>query len=64
MTRKDYILVADIIVEQLQKLYPPDSGALHLDNRLVEPATRILSASSASFDPQKFRDYILKKLNR
>lgn len=58
MTRKDYILIADIIVEQCKIDY------IYNKEDLIGPATRILEASSASFDPQKFRDYILKKLNR
>lgn len=58
MTRKDYILVADIIVKQ----YKADPN--HDLEKLMASATRILEASSTSFDPQKFRDYILKKLIR
>lgn len=58
MTRKDYILIADIIVKQ----YKADPNH-HLE-RLMTSATQILEASSASFDTQKFRDCILKKLNR
>lgn len=57
MTRKDYILIADIVVEQYKA--DPDH---HLE-RLITSATRILEPSSVSFDPQKFRNYILKKLN-
>lgn len=63
MTRKDYILIADIIVEQHKIKTAPGLQPI-LDSHLVAPATRILEASSASFDPQKFRDYILKKLNQ
>ena len=58
MTRKDYILIADILVEQHKNLLAPRT----LLPALVDPATKILAASSASFDIQKFRNYILKKL--
>jgi hypothetical protein len=60
MTRKDYIIIADIIIEQYRSTQPIDRS---LDD-LLDPAVRILKQSNPSFDPQKFRNYVLKGIRK
>lgn len=55
MTRKDYIIIADIAANTLS-LVPKDIQGLALDNICYE-----LSAKNANFDPSKFQTYIKKK---
>lgn len=63
MTRKDYIIIAEILVDQVRELcYKADYTRSEAFEFLIEPVTRRLSAAPGSFDKQKFRNYVLKKL--
>lgn len=66
MTRKDYIIIAEAIVDQYHSLISSnliDSGAtgVGLDD-LIEPMAQRLQAANYMFDRQKFRDYIIRKI--
>jgi hypothetical protein len=59
MTRKDYILIADILIAQ----YRERDQIIPIDN-FLGPAVEILQQSNSSFDPQKFRNYVLKGIQK
>jgi hypothetical protein len=60
MTRKDYIIIADIIIKQYSNKGRFDRPI----NDLLDPAVQILKQSGGSFDPQKFRNYVLKGIQK
>lgn len=56
MTRKDFIIIADICVSTIRK------GFMHDPDEFIEHVSNELSETNPSFDSSKFRKYILKKL--
>ena len=55
MTRKDFILIAEIIIAQINTTSTSAES-------LIAPAIAKLKEANPAFDSQKFRNYILKKI--
>ena len=56
MTRKDFILIADICVSTIK------AGFMHDPDQYIEHVAQHISRTNPNFDFTKFRKYILKKL--
>jgi len=56
MTRKDYILIAEILIEILKH------GVVSDESLFIDRAANKIQEKAPSFDRQKFRNYILKRI--
>jgi len=56
MTRKDFILIADICVSTIK------AGFMHDPDQYIEHVAGEIARTNPNFDFNKFRSYIFKKL--